>query len=807
MRPRSPGACVMVTRGKGGRVVQLHPADIDPDETGTEAAEVAEPPEEDTAPAPEKPAKPRPPAEDGEQRRAAIIPARFGREQRWQTARDFAELNAHRARYHGLRLPFAYAPGSVLYAGRGAGRLAGRWGKWVSAWELKVLELAAVAKGNPAHAQAMQAHKEGGKARKERWTITGGVLVGAGIAAAAVAEWVPWEAQYAIAATAYGLVVRQGRPLNGPMIPRAILPAAYQVPTLEVITGALDDLAITKLSAHIKAHGTVDWVIDLYPDGDGWSVEFDAPKGVTANQIVQKRSELSSALRRPISAVWPKAVPGEHEGRVHLWIGRRDFGKMKPQKHPMLKAGTTDVFAGVPFGYLPWGEKITAPLFETNWLIIAAMGAGKTASIRTIIAGVALDVICDLWIHEHSGKGDLKSYAQVAHRYTSGVDDEAIAYTRKSFRLLREELEKRQRIFKQIPDADKPDGSLTRDLAARDKRLRPICVVVDEVHNALQHPQHGEKIATDMEFVMRLGRAYGIFIILATQRNGAGSVPPIISAVITVRFCLKVNDQTTNDMALGTGMYKAGYNAVLFRREIDAGQGWLLGSKEPCAPKTYYTNIIDANRIAARARLLREKAGVLSGYALGEDDGDQPRDLLADVLSLYGPRERHLYWETIATRLAGRHPAYASITADAASSQVREAAGMEESDEGREPGGPNRKGAKKLTIEAAATNSAAVREAAPGDGAAAGEEAAPPLDPRLLVAAARLVVEFQHASTAMLQRKLRTGADESGLLIGRLQSFGIVAPADASGTREVLFPADRLDEALARIGEAADVPA
>ena len=541
-------------------------------------------------------------------------------------------------------------------------------------------------------------------------------------------------------------------------------------------------------------------MIDLYPDGHGWSVEFDAPKGVTAKMIVQKRAELSSALRRPISAVWPKGVPDEHEGRVHIWIGRRDFGKMKPPKHPLLKSGTADVFHGVPFGFLPWAEKITAPLFETNWLIIAAMGAGKTAAIRDLLSGCALDVICDLWIHEHSGKGDLRPFAQVSHRYCSGVDDEAIGHTAESFRLLRRELERRQKIFKQVPDEQKPDGSLTRDLALADKRLRPIVVVVDEVHNALQHPLYGAQIATDTEFVMRLGRAYGIMIILATQRNGAGSIPPIISAVITVRFCLKVNDQTTNDMALGTGMYSAGYNAVIFRRKVDAGQGWLLGAGEPCAPKTYYVDIGDANRIAARARVLREKAGVLSGYALGDDDAEQERSFLADVLAAFAPGEKHLYRQTIADRLTARHPgAYPSITAEAVSSQL--AASGVTVRQGREPRGEVLAGAQKADVEQALGGS--VNETPlPGSGGTAAT-AAPDLE--LLIAAAEMVITSQFGSTSMLQRKLRVGFKDAGALMDELEKRGVVGPVpEDRGARRVDVAPDGLDGALALIRDGAN---
>jgi len=174
--------------------------------------------------------------------------------------------------------------------------------------------------------------------------------------------------------------------------------------------------------------------------------------------------------------------------------------------------------------------------------------------------------------------------------------------------------------------------------------------------------------------VIRLGRAYGIIVKLATQRPDRDSLPPAIGGIVTARFCLKVPDYLSNDMILGTGAYKAGYNAAIFRAKTDAGLGWLKADGDPQVVRTYYLDLPATEKIAARARLLRERAGVLSGYALGLEDEDRavPRDVLADVLAVFGESEPGLHWDVAAERLAERWPdRWAGLTHTALSAQCR----------------------------------------------------------------------------------------------------------------------------------------
>jgi S-DNA-T family DNA segregation ATPase FtsK/SpoIIIE len=604
--------------------------------------------------------------------RRDIVPAHLTRAHLPETLGAWLGKARYQALYHGIRSPWH----TLRIAGmalNGAWILRGRLWAWADATHLRLLESEAVAVGRTAHHEALRAHTEGEKTRARHWKITG---VGAALAAVvllAVWRFTGWWGIAPLLAVAFPVLVWHGRPFGKPIIEPAILPPAYTIPTPEIITRGFASINIPAINKVIESGAGLEFISDVHRDHDGWGVELNLPFGVTAKQILARRAELSSGLRRPLSAVWPEPDPGEHDGRLYLWIGRHDLAKAKPPPHPLLKAGTCDIFRHVPFATIPRGTAIEVPLFEANWLIGSAPGNGKTSTNRVLGCDAALDPLCDLWVHELAGKGDLSPFEQVAYRYCSGMDDESVEYAADSASILRAELGRRSAIFKKLPKEVKPDGKLTRELAEGDKRLRPIVAIFDEVQNLFLHPEHGAEAAENLAYVIRLGRAYGIIVILATQRPDKDSLPTTIGGLVTARFCLKVPDYLGNDMILGTGAYKAGYNAVAFRHEIDAGLGWLRGTGDPMAVRTYYLDLPATAKICARARAMRRAAGVLSGYALGEDSTDPARDVLADVLAVFRPDEPGMHWEVLATRLAGRFPdRWADATADAVSAQVRD---------------------------------------------------------------------------------------------------------------------------------------
>lgn len=690
----------------------------DPEDDGQQPAVPAGTPPEAAPAGPESPKVIYATAVYGPGKRRDIIPVPWQRANLRGTIDVWAGLQWHRTRFHGLRLPL-YLAACLIWALVGVVRLIGRQIRWAWLTEQHWLRNDAAAEGDSAEWRRL--HKIAQDTRKFRWGILGAEAAAALIAALWLAFKAPLWAGL-LAAAAAGLAgARFGRPPGHRIIPAAIVPPDYSPLTHEIISRALGSLNIAQINAALKpdkdgrATG-IRFVSDVYRDGPGWACQLDLPHGVSVSAILARREDFASGLRRPLSATWPEGVPQEHPGRMDLWVGFHDISKAKPSPGPLVKARSTDLFGALPFGTSPRGRLISVPMFEMNWIIGAAPGQGKTAAVRQLACGAALDVLSDIWIAELSGKGDLEPLAKVCHRYVSGMDDESIGYAAESARLLRREVERRQAAFRRLKGTGAmPDGKVTRELAARYRELRPLLAVFDEVQNLLTDKQHGEQAAEDLAYVIRVGRAYGIIAALSTQRPDAKIIPTSITGIVIGRCCLMVPDQPANDVVLGTSSYRRGYDATVFRPKLDAGLCWLKGSEEgtPQVCRTFYIDMPASEKIAARARDMRDRAGVLSGYALDEDGGPAVvRDVLADVLAVIGPDEPGQHWDVLAQRLAERWPdRWASLSHTALSAQCR-ALGVPSVTVS--VGGSKDKGCRRVALEQAA--GVAVSAQVSGDG-------------------------------------------------------------------------------------------
>jgi S-DNA-T family DNA segregation ATPase FtsK/SpoIIIE len=607
----------------------------------------------------------------GEAQRRPIIP------EHWRTreaARTHIRLalarHAHRAAYHGVRSP-GYALKAAGFAVLGVVTVLGRLIAWWHIPGTTRLEWHAAADG--LLNDHLRLHRQGRETRRARGTILAECLVVLAAAIVAMARFVPRWAWVPLGLVLFTGFALAGRPQGKTITTRAEIPAAVQPPTGDVIIRALGSLGIAEINRAIKDMAFPPLPAPVREDGPGWKAEVDLPFGVTASMVIDRREQLASGLRRPLGAVWPEPASHEHAGRLELWVGRADISKARPSAWPLLRAGQADVFAELPFGTDVRGRTVKVPMAYHSHLIGSIPRQGKTAAVRVPACGAALDPLAELWIHELKGSGDLDPLEQCAHRFVSGIDDAAIGYAAESLKLLKAEISRRTERIKALPREVCPDKRTTRQIAARRSlKLWPIVAVIDEAQNLFSHDKHGKQAGDDATWICKIGPAFGVILILATQRPDARSLPMGVSSNVSQRFCLKVMDQIANDMVLGTSAYKQGIRATTFRAEIDAGLGYQVGAAaHPLVVRTFYLNLPDTEKVAKRARQLREQAGTLSGVALGEDDQAPQRDVLADVLDVLGDAAG-LHWPELAARLEARFPdRWQDTSGEAVSAELR----------------------------------------------------------------------------------------------------------------------------------------
>lgn len=659
----------------------------------------------DEAPVPVDKPGPDPTPRTGSIKRNPLLPA-------WAKSKTEAESQAkslaarwgHTAAYHGLRTPkYALMLGALAPAGA-ARCIKGTW-RWATDAEGGPVRGEAVRRGDAVEYLSLS------RQRNDRVKLRGLVaaaatvlgFVGALTAYILVPGWL-----YAFASIGVLVLGRMGQPADKPVIgPAVVIPKAERL-TSEIVLRALGSLGISGINQAIgKGRPAMKFTAEIHRDGPGWRAEGDLPDGVEATDIIEKRSKLAAALRRPLGCVWPDGAPDVHPGRLIVWVGDEDMNKAKQAPWPFLKSGQVDLFKPAQIGTDQRGRPVPITLMFASMIIGAIPRMGKTFALRLILLLAALDPRAEIHGFDLKGTGDLSALESIFHAYRAGEEDEDIRYILNDFRSLKEELRRRAKVIRNLPKDICPENKVTPELASKKSlRLHPIVVGADECQVLFEHPEYGAELESICTDLVKRGPALGIVLILATQRPDSKSLPTGISANAILRLCLKVMGQIENDMVLGTSSYKAGIRATMFTRS-DRGIYYLSGEgDDPKITRGHYVDGPGAELIAERARKLREAAGTLSGYCLGEqpDEHTPTYDLLADLLAVFRPGEDRAWSETLCDRLEELRPTvYAAWDAKTLAAAVKPLGLATGQVWGDLPGGgqTNRKGLTRQDIQEA----------------------------------------------------------------------------------------------------------
>ena len=448
-------------------------------------------------------------------------------------------------------------------------------------------------------------------------TVAISAMVGDGLISVAST----WQLLIAAVAILAGLGAL-GHDLSRPIISRASDTDGSPRLTTDLILSALGSLGIGELNKSLRVSGeqALRFTSPITRDGAGWRADIDLPPGVTVAEVFERRDRLASALRRPLSSVWPEVNHDAHTGRLVLWVADNPLTKAKPVPWPLAEHGMVNLFEPFPLGVDPRGRQITTTLMFVSAVVGAQPRMGKSFTVRLLLLAAALDVRAELHVYDLKGGADFLPLEPVTYRFRIGDEPDDIAYLLADLRDIAADMTARYKTLRRLDREICPEGKVTDHLASQKcLGLHPVVAVLDECQRAFEHPEHGKEITAITEDLARRGPAAGIIVIASTQRPDAKSLPRGIASNAAWRFCLKVAGQVENDMTLGTSSYKNGVRATMFSRS-DKGVGYLAGEgDDPVIVRTAYLDAKAAETIASRARVARLASGRITGHAAAVD--------------------------------------------------------------------------------------------------------------------------------------------------------------------------------------------
>lgn len=617
----------------------------------------------------------------------------------------------HRARYHGVRSP-RYLLLAILWAAVGVARILGRQIRWWWVAEQHGLRRAAVERKDSG--EWLRLHKEVRQARAFR----SGVLAAeaAALVAAGVAMWLfaPWWGWLLAAAVLLGPLARAGRPADRRIIHPAVVTPRFRKLSADIVLRAY---YAAGLGDPAKPGQQVTFGSTMSRDGEGSRVLVDLPYGKGLRDAVAAKPAIASGLDVTESQVFLHR--DRTSARRHtLWVADRDPLAVPVGRTPLLACRPTDVWKPAPLGLDERGGLVTVPVLWHSLLVGALPRQGKSWTARLIGLYCALDPWCKLDVFDASGKPDWRKFALVADSFAfgltptrGGLPPEILLAT---LQRIKTDVEERYARLSGLPTQVCPEGKLTRELA-RDRRVgMPVRVlIIDEVQEYFDLGPISSEIAALLVYLVKVAPGAGYSVICATQRPsgiGTGEVKNRFTAFRDnhqLRFSLRTSEWRVSEMVLGAGALGEGLDSSKLLPEYK-GVGILRGVSDVSPTvRCHYAGDPDAERILLAARGLRERAGTLSGMALGEEFSAPARDVLGDVLAVFGG-DGGLHWEMLATRLARRFPGrWQDATRDSVSAECREL-GVPSVDVRYPPGrlGAKLKGCRRADVEAAARGTA-----------------------------------------------------------------------------------------------------
>lgn len=413
--------------------------------------------------------------------------------------------------------------------------------------------------------------------------------------------------------------------------------------TADAVVRALQKLGNPKVTKAFKDGWIPPFELPPTREGTGqfkgYRTIFGLPEGVTPDMVIDANEVLAANLNRTGMESWPTDYGQEKGGRarhVNLYIADRGVMDRPTPTYPLMHEGSADVFEGVPIGITQRGDLVLMPMTGSNFVFGGRPGQGKSNGVRVVVAGCALDPLCEIRIHVFAGNGDFDEYERRLSRYQKGASKQHAAAAAAHLEELLAEVERREYRL-----AELGAKKLTRSISQQHKDMRPLLVGFSECHELFRDKDSGELAADLAVQVAKRGRKTGVMLGFDTQSSRANAIPSALVENMGVNCCFSVKTWRSNDGFLGDGSFAAGIRATALRFNVDRGTMMTTGMTDELFEliRTFYIEVDDdsgwdaATAIIERAMQQIDPDTRVDRPRL-EAVEDPDRDLLEDVATL-----------------------------------------------------------------------------------------------------------------------------------------------------------------------------
>lgn len=596
---------------------------------------------------------------------------------RLDSLRYYRARAAHAGLKHALHSP-EYLAKTLAYGVWGVFKLAGRQIHWWWVLEQEPLRSLAAAAGDSREWRNL--HKVGRETRKVRGCILAAQVAGLGLGVAVTWRFTHWYGITGLSVIALPWLAHYGRPADRRIISPAVVSPRFRLINADVVLRAYYAAGLG--DAEKPGQQITFPPPPMHRDGDGSSVMIDLPYGKGLKDAIGAKDKIASGLDVTESQVFLHRDPTSAR-RHKLWVADRDPLAVPVGRTPLLGCKQTDIWRPAPVGLDERGDLVKLALMWQSVLIGALPRQGKTFVARLLALFCALDPYVKLDVFDAKGSPDWRKFALVADSFAfgltptrEGLPPEIFLNTLES---VKADVQDRYHRLSELDPAICPEGKLTREIA-RDPRFgMPVRVLVlDEFQEWFDLGEISKDIAALLVFLLKVAPGAGVSVIGATQKPsgiGTGQVATQFTSFrdnFAVRFGLRTSSWQVSEMVLGQGAYSEGLDTSVLLPQYK-GVGILRGASDASPTvRTHLADGRDAEKILIAARALRERAGTLSGMALGEEMPAGP-SILEDVLGVLGDQPAG-HWETLAESLRQHFPdRHGDCTADSVSAQCRAA--------------------------------------------------------------------------------------------------------------------------------------